>query len=192
MPLIVPSRNPLVYPAGLAPGFDPSHVASVNPIISTVAQGGSHINILTGGLPSSTVGSPTAAINGLAGPGMNCPASAYRGFTNSIPLLSINGPLTLAGIFFNNNATADRALIGIGTANPGWSLVCGAANNYIFIGGFGQWISTFTTVAGGTYFFVGSANATAANFALTNLTTGQIQIKALTGSKTPSDRKSVV
>ena len=52
MALLLPTRNPLAYPAGVAPGFDPTHVAAKNTLISGIAVGNTYVNLLTGKTPT--------------------------------------------------------------------------------------------------------------------------------------------
>lgn len=54
-------RNPLAYPAGYVPGFDPSHIAAKRTIISTVASGGNQINVFRGDKGTIT-GAPVGGV----------------------------------------------------------------------------------------------------------------------------------
>lgn len=61
------ARNRLAWPAGVKPGFDPSHVAGGQCLFSGVSVPAGFLNVLNGivGVNTST---PTAAIKGLVGP----------------------------------------------------------------------------------------------------------------------------
>lgn len=67
VPFLTQYRNPLAYPAGVAPGFDPGHVAARNTRFSGVAYAGGVINVQKGAPPSTITGTPTAGIDGVIG-----------------------------------------------------------------------------------------------------------------------------
>lgn len=70
MPLILPRRNLLSYPAGIAPGFDPSHLAartiSSGNGLSAVSLGANYLQLLRGSPCSETV-AETAVFDGCIG-----------------------------------------------------------------------------------------------------------------------------
>jgi hypothetical protein len=98
-------RNPLAFPAGTAPGFDPSHLASRNGItrFSGVARNGSMISLLKGQVGSTT------------------PVFAFD---------SIGGPITGADVSFSGNpAVADKQWTCAAIIN----FVTGGGNTFRFV-----------------------------------------------------------
>lgn len=67
-------RNPLAYPAGYAPGFDPNHMASKKPMFSGVASAGGFVNILRGQV-GVAVNAPVFSLMGHVGSSIEYPGS---------------------------------------------------------------------------------------------------------------------
>src|ERR1700722_13167387 len=85
-------RNPLTYPGGqIAPGFDQSHIAAPGCLFSAVCKASGLVNPLTG-VPASTIGSPTTAVNGFIGVCLKCPSSARQA-------VALSGTTTASGTF---------------------------------------------------------------------------------------------
>jgi hypothetical protein len=197
--LLLPQRNPLAFPAGYAPGFDPSHVASsgiskastgnVAPVINSfIAQGGNAISIAglnTPGKAGAISGSIASALDASIGPCVNFATGANRIQFSTI--IRTNYTLTYAAIVKFNS-------LGIGNylyyEDPNAS---GLVFRYNSSGGWYSYYFTGSSPAGGyllsssdvPYFiafssFYDGANLSA-NFLTRRLDTGQIS----TGTQTP-------
>lgn len=83
MGLILPYRNLLSFPAGLQPGFDPTHPAldGGQCRISVVPNGTSFINLLTGA-KGALSGAPISSTFGIPGPGVNFTTNSAVNFAN--------------------------------------------------------------------------------------------------------------
>ena len=186
MPLIVPQRgilrNPLAYPAGIAPGFDPTHVAakgiSAGRGFSGVSLGGNFISLLNDAR-GTIVGSPTAVIDGTIGPATNCVASAWVQFAGQST--AVDASATIGVIYTPTSVGSTQFLFESGgTNNTGWGifqnpqivLIAGSVNTQ-------DVIDTTAQVAGVPY-FVGvsmSGNSTL-NAVIVNLQTWVIRSKS--------------
>ena len=119
MALLLPTRNPLAYPAGVAPGFDPTHVAGKSVEFSAISVGGNFINLFSG-IPGTITGSPTPKIDGkigvsttLAGEGstnqigfINPDLAAYSGVTYAAILILSSIGTSAQGVVANGNGTS--------------------------------------------------------------------------------------
>lgn len=105
-------RNPLAYPAGYSPGFDPWHLAAKKTYFSAVSNGTrSMINILTGASPNAN----TTSSGKVYGPIWACPTisnftyMSFVGFPTDTPT-----QMTQSGIFVNNNPASIQSAWGDG------------------------------------------------------------------------------
>ena len=90
-------RNPLAFPCGVAPGFDPAHPASFNNFFSFVDNGSGFVGINPAGTISNGHGGTiTNIIDSINGPSVKF-ATAYQSFP--IPNVSVGSTMTLACIF---------------------------------------------------------------------------------------------
>lgn len=119
----------LAFPAGVAPGFDPTHIAGAGVRFSGIALAGNFINLLNGARGAIT-GSPTGAIDGVIGPATNYPTAgstaqstfsgnAATNDTSSTIAAIVRFPATGAtfqGIFANGSNAAG---INLGLKTPG-------------------------------------------------------------------------
>jgi hypothetical protein len=174
--------NPLAYPAGRAPGFDPSHPAMARANgrcrLSVFASGASFINLLNG-----APGTVTGAINSSVIDGALGPATA---FTNSGTGI-ITYP-TPTGV--NDTMQTIAVLVRFTTLTVNYqTIVSGPSGAVLFtlnpsnlLGLYFNFASAFvssglTPVVNVPYLAIASYNTgnTTANFLLLNLKTGQIQ-----------------
>jgi hypothetical protein len=171
-------RNPLDFPCGLAPGFDPTHVAAVNPILSMIALTGGAVNIMTG-VPGVNLGAPTSVINGSIGPATLYVANAD---TTHFPVPTTNfQAITMAVIIMPTAIAAVRqSLIQLSSANSGWHFYLGipggGGNVAVANDGATERMSGLFLSANVPYFVVLSANTATANFLVKNLQTGSRSI----------------
>src|SRR4051812_30138987 len=100
--IIARPSGPFAYP-GIAPGFDPSHVAAQNIRFSGAAASNGFASILTGA-PSSLLGVPTNKIIGLIGPTRVYTSVQGDRFTGQNPAL--DDACTLGAIFFGTTASS--------------------------------------------------------------------------------------
>jgi hypothetical protein len=80
--------NPLAYPAGVLPGFDPSHVAAKNCVLSAVSAGNNFIS-LPKGIAGTVNASPSATMKGLIGP-----ATLFSGTNDRVAFPCVTGTMT--------------------------------------------------------------------------------------------------
>lgn len=167
--------NPLGFPGGVLPGFDPSHVAATKAIFSSVALGANHLNLLKGllGIPSGSP-PPIATIDGRIGPSQtNGSGTSYSNFQFQYSSTTPDTAFTTAAIFTYTNISSGFGVIQYNLCNrttlavfPDFEL-----NN---IGG-GNFATGFTPVAGRSYFLAISAIVGSIPvYVITDLTTGQI------------------
>lgn len=113
----------IAFPVGVAPGFDPSHIAARSATLCAVASGGNFVDMLTG-KPGTITGAPTANISGIIGPnvkfggGTDNVAIAGKRFygANAAPLAD-----TMAAIVIMNSAAAQQAFLSLATSGVGAS-----------------------------------------------------------------------
>jgi hypothetical protein len=181
-----------VYPGGAA-GFDPSHPAAKGTVISTVASGANHINLLTGQAGSTTGSVPTAVIDGHIGPAMNCLGFEFSTFAGAIPPDGgVGSAVTLAAIFTRTSAsTLYSGVCQTGAGNTGFALNFYGSNVLKFeapgaggVVGNATAIGSITLLSSVPYFVAASYSQAIAtvNFVVTNLLTGQIQTQVVTGA----------
>lgn len=183
MPLFLPNSNPLAYPCGVAPGFDPTHpAANGNVVYSCIASGGGLFNI-TRARRGTIGGSPTAGITSI-GPATNYPAGA----TTTLALTGIASPTgaTLASIFFTPSSFATARTIMYNSGKTGFRiLTTGTLAAIINNNAGGNQNSSLILSASTPYFAaVSFANASTCNYVLANLATGQILYQSTTTPNT--------
>lgn len=174
--------NPLGFPGGVLPGFDPTHVALSGGLclFSGVAWGATFANILSGTLAGTLTGSPTAKLFEGIGPafgtisGGNQSAEFVGSYASSVTTL------TLAGIFqqstFQNSGSMVATSNAAGTSAAFIRQSSSGAINPVF-GATSPGSTTFVCPTDVPYFLAVSmlaTNPTIGNFVLVNLATGQI------------------
>lgn len=169
-------RNPLAYPAGIVPGFDPTHPAARNAIFSGIADGGNFVNLLTGAVGTKN-GSPTANIKGVTGPGVLYQTGANSSTFSGCGTGSI-ATITMAAIVVPPTATGSQAMIYLsnGAAGDCDFYISGSNALTCYLGGTQP--SGPTLVAGVPYFVAMSCVATVGNmtFIAKRLDTGNVTI----------------
>lgn len=170
----IQQRNPLAYPAGVLPGFDPSHVAhvpSTSTTLCAVAHAGSFRDLLSGVTAiQGGAAAPTPVINGALGPCVSYDTTKQHVFAAS----GSPGQITFGVIFKVNSITggvyqsimSDNSGANAFEINPTGGFECYFTGN--ITNGMPQ------AIAGHAYLFVGSFKANVLfNTALVDLTTGQ-------------------
>lgn len=183
------AQNELAYPAGVAPGFDPSHIALRGAIsaFSSVAQGGTHINLRTGAR-GGVGGSVTFGIDKDVGPSTITTAggSALVSFVGN-PTVAPPA-LTMAAIVkFSSGALSfyNCALAFGGTTNTSVWLIWPQTQPLTFwVNNATQIISTIGAVATGVPYFVIASGLSggAVNFLIKNLATGKVLTETVAAS----------
>lgn len=187
-----PLVNPLEYPAGCTPGFDPTHVASMRIVpghgFSAVLNAkGYAFSMLTGKAPSSIYGSPVGSTDGNIGP-VFMGANSNRGLefngqsTESLSAGTVacitKLPATGVGgaIFVNNNGGSSWFGLGV-NSSPRFHLVGDAGAP-----------STIPLSLNVPYFSVISTQGSGAPiyYLVLNLTTGAIRTETVTSTASVS------
>lgn len=181
MALILPRRrNPLVFPHGVAPGFDPTHPASNKIRLSAVSSGKNFYNVLTGKPGTTTVSA--SVIDGSIGLSTRLPAdfTQYVSFpTTTAPAETPDAQTWGVICTLFSTPAANAFLLGSGTAiSPGAGNWFGiTTTNLLFNynwGDGGACSSPFTISLNVPYFLAASNNGTTINFVATNLLTGAV------------------
>lgn len=182
-------RNPLVYPLGRRPGFDPNHVASKGRLLFSAI--GSPIQCLFGGdrLPDPTwSGNPVNDVDSFLGPCRRynrASLTQFDQFNNVDQTVQIGNNNNIVGLIFtqlNTNTGSPIITWGTNAGGPSFAIGLGFFNATLsfFWGGGGQ--STFTDVVLNHPMFVGmSGNAnpnSVMNVVIRDLATGQYLLKA--------------
>lgn len=178
-------RNALAFPAGVAPGIDPNHIALKSGGIcrfSGVATGGSFVE-LQQGIPGALQSTANAEIGSGTGPAIRATASGeyvkFAGLKRAI--LTSEPAFTLAAIFkYTNTAGGRDTLFGTSTlVNSGFAIGTGLSAGVPWVAGPGQSETSFsnlpTFIPGHTYFFAATA---AAKGIVVDLTTGRVATDA--------------
>lgn len=110
-------RNPLAYPAGYKPGFDPSHPCAAKTVLSTVHTGANQVNLLNGAVGTIT-GSLATNIDGRLGPSMDLATSSTNYINFSGFGTAAVGACTMAFILKFSSAVGYNYILGYGV-NPG-------------------------------------------------------------------------
>ena len=176
-------RNPLAYPAGIAPAFDPNHVGAAGGVcrFSAVPFWGNAVDILRGQPGVPTLISP--AVKNLLGPAIdNSNAGSDAGTIFAGHSTNNDTVATLAGfIYWTTNGSPAIMFTSSSTALAGASLCTGAgalpAQLFLQVnnGTIRIVMPSFTFVANRSYFVAISFNAANVNFVTTDLVTGKIE-----------------
>lgn len=188
--------TPFAYPAGIAPGFDPNHVAAAKVRHSSVAANGGFINCLTGKAGTKS-GTPSGSIDGNIGSALSF-TSATDAFTfpGNPAIADLNATFGVIYKRTSSSATAHYSLYtasSAGSSGIGFGVVTASSEKLdLLFGGVNSFSSNFVTAVNVPYFIAVSISASAggggnANFVIVNLSTGQINIStASLGSFVPS------
>lgn len=181
MPLIIPSafQNPLAFPAGRAPGFDPTHVASrscsPNFGFSGIASGGGFVDLLTG-RAGTQAGAPAGVCFGGTGP-----AITFTGVTDAITFTGKNvgafSSGTIAGIVqFNSIGANYQSVFELNSAGANLGLLAlRGVNHVLTIFTVADAPSTILPLAGVPYFLAASLlGGSMINYIVRNLATGAL------------------
>lgn len=175
-------RNPLAFPAGRAPGFDPTHQAAKGIALSAIASAGNFICLDRSRAPATITGSFTAGIVGLVGPRAT-PGSLTSLAVISSTGLSAAGLATLAGIVVGAvNASVPAILLdsagGVTDTALGTNTSTGAL---LFRSNSNNTSSTTIFLTAGTPYFIAASvkGASNINFIALNLLTGSVQTQAV-------------
>lgn len=173
-------RNPLVYPAGNAAGFDPNHIASGNIRFSGIASGSTFYSLLSG-----IVGARTGTIAGIdsrIGPiaTFHDGASDNIAFTGTAQTRPASA--TMAAIFTTQTSVNFNGIFSAGP-NSTWTLGNrGVATGIEFYNGNTEAVSSLLPVAGVPYLVIASSNGTTVNYVLKRLDTGGVLTASVAGS----------
>jgi hypothetical protein len=173
-------RNPLAFPAGLAFGFDPKHLAAPGSFFSGVPNSGNFRDILSGEV-GTIGGAPTAVIDGNLGPALNFAASADNvSFTPNLPSTAALATCTLAAIFrVTTQEGTDQPPINISNGSTfGQCIASNNGSNVIVLnGGISTTITGFALPSNNKLpLFMAASYATSPsvwNIVVVNLLTGQ-------------------
>jgi hypothetical protein len=161
--------NPLAWPAGRAPGFDPAHpAANGSYILSFVPSGKALLNVMSGQAVASVT---SQGIDGILGP-------VVTGSTTNTPIAApaspaaftaggfVRAPATLGNpgyVFTTQGTTANN--LGICARGGEWQINIGAGTSYYF--------GSLAIAVNTAYFFAFSDFKSSANWIIVNLQTGQ-------------------
>lgn len=187
--LILP-RNRLAFPAGMRPGFSPTHPAAnglggdkkqFSAIASFGATfGGTLLNLLTGAQADTIAGIPTFNILGAIGPSLAFAAPSTAQFTGGLGnTTTADSSVTFGAILQRNSTTAGSGIIISDDTNgtngrAAQGINVSGALILVFWGG-SLVTSSLVMAVGVPYFYGVSADATSTRFVLVNLLTGRIQ-----------------
>jgi hypothetical protein len=172
--------NPLAYPAGRAPGFDPTHPASQKCRLSAIPSSANCVSLLNG-FRGTLLNVPTAGIRGLIGPVFIPSNTALTTF--SIPT-TVDTQITLAAIVqVASVGSTQNVLVGSHTSSA-YRLVFGTGGNLVLSVNGTFITATGPTLAAGFYFVAVSyiSGIGPANFVWTNLATGQVTTSVVAGT----------
>ncbi len=164
----LPKFNPLAFPAGRAPGFDPTHPAAKGCILCMVAFGASYLNtangkVATGGFTSKidsigpaivNSGSSNTAISGPVAPTSVVVAGIFR----------LGATLNSPGYLLCSSGTTGNN-IGLATRSGEWQ--------FQINGTLGPSLTSPLPVINTPYFVVFSNYNSVLNYVIVNLATGQ-------------------
>lgn len=200
--LILPQRNRLAYPCGVAPGFNPAHpaAAGMRPLwgsFSAVPYGGTFVDLLSGTVAAQTGTVPPAASLTQAGPGVvftnatGTPVQACS-FTNN-NASTAGTALTLAGIVLPKGNPPNGSL-GVNVSWLGACVLCLNNNTpsttieflQVNISAINSTMTPFSWTSGHPQFVVFSYRNSdgLCNFVWSDLVTGAVQAEAHTGGTT--------
>lgn len=178
MPL-TQSPASLAYPAGIAPSFDPLHPlsAGISPSsgFSAVASGGGFYSV-SSGTQWAITGSPSFGIDSRIGPNSNLDVIGKQFQISNQRAFTPVG-VTFAIIIIGNTFAGNQAYL-FDATNYSFGAFSG---NFILFAGTTKTFSGFAPAAGVPYLYMASINASALNFVVANLSTGQINYGTTTG-----------
>lgn len=164
------------YPCGVAPGFDPKHVAGSKVRFSGIARDANAVNILTG-LPGASPTLMSASIHGNIGP---CTVTAGNGAGltsfSGMPAVA-DSSLTVAAIFVPDVVNGTFASIFQSSSNNSSGVTLSIFTSKLFLNniGGGAFSTNVTPVAGTPYFFAMSeSSGVPVAYVITNLAEGSI------------------
>lgn len=170
-------RNPLVFPAGIAPGFNPTHPAAAYTRFSAIPVGGGagFVNILNGqaGVPS---GSPASTMDAYTGPGVKSTTTADKiSFANQSTVNDASITIGCICFYVRNNLVLNGVFSSDAGAH-GWQLLFLNSNNALELNAWnGTGVTSgFIPATNTPYLFLASTNGTTTNYVIVNLATGQI------------------
>lgn len=180
------TRSPFEYPTGLAPRFDPSHIASKNAKFSFIARANGGIDLLTG-RPGTVVGACTATCHAGIGPGSRM-AAAGRCVTFANMDGSNFSSATYAAIIQISAGSTYQDIIGNVGGNGGSALGLDSSDNLNFnISAVTNKSAAVGVTVDTPYFVLASRDGTAACvFATLNLRTGKLTTQTATGTSAPN------
>jgi hypothetical protein len=177
-------RNPLAYPAGYAPGFDPNHVAARMCRFSAISTGGGAINLMNGQV-GVAVNSGYGFRQGL-GP-TTVPTSTTSRSTFSPFPIAVDTINTVAAIGTLVTPSGEKYLICTGGLSDGRGIKFGANGvNFTYTKpGAVEIDSTLDWSAGVPYFIAASNDASNIYFVQLNLATGELKTTVVANATTP-------
>lgn len=181
--------NPLEYPAGCTPGFDPTHLAAASISagygLSAIALGGSLVDVFTG-IAGTLNGTPLAAIDSRLGNAVNMSTTTSTASFSGKVAQTDTG-VTFALILKFGTVGAFQGLIADSSSAGGWGIeLANSAEFSLVTPGHNDLRSGLVPVAGVPYFAVASGNNSAQNFLLRRLDTGVV-LTASTSAATTSN-----
>jgi hypothetical protein len=174
--------NPLAYPAGYIPGFNPAHIAAGSCRFSAIpAPGGNFINLLYGNFSTGVFG--TSQIFAPFGPAVLVPNSNPTSFSG-FPAV-VDASVTLAAFIYSSNL-GNGSVFSTSGSSSGWGLQI-ASNTLKLVAIGGSTASSGLTVSNSIpYFVAASYSGGTTNFVVLNLATGKITSAVISGTLTSS------
>jgi len=177
-------RDPLAFPVGRAPGFDPTHIAASQLVrLSGLPASATFVNILNG----SPLGKGTAAlaINSVVGPGVDF-RSAYSGSTYINSFSDSITTFTIAAIVVPGTSSAELPIWSSTTAGTGarleLNLNSGVPSLYCQGGNAPSGLSALSLNV--PYFIAVTGNLSSQKWIVTNLINGSTSTSSTTISLT--------
>jgi len=175
-------RDPLVFPAGRAPGFDPTHPLAAGALFSAIPAGNDFVS-LTNGKAGTIAGAPVASINGFIGPAVSFTASSQKVSFSGQPTTNFSS-FTIAGFFVSNSpGSGYQTIFQNSTTHTGYCVQFNSGSAALAFT-----VQNKNTYSGPTlsanipYFFIVSAQlGGSVNFVVVNLNTGAVLTKTVSG-----------
>lgn len=173
--------NPLAYPAGYAPGYNPSHIAAGGTRFSGISVPGNFLNILSGKVGTLS-GTPTWAVKSYVGP-VTYFTSSSASFTGQST--ANDEACTIGTIVYPINQNNSCVFSSSGD-NAGWRTIhggFGAINYQLVAGGVAVTINTGDLVPGeySPWFLATSAGLSTSCYVVKNLANGKTRFAESTG-----------
>ena len=177
--------SPLAFPAGRAPGFDPTHIAaqgiSQGHGFSGIANGASFVNLLSGTNAARSI--LTASLNGNIGPALTLGTVSTARFSGQSTVNDAN--VTLASIIWPTSLASSGSILATSTTGTsGWTLNLAITTGVVILrpNGGTSYTSTLGLAINTPYFVAASTQGTQAVFLVTNLLTGVTTTQTVTAS----------